>query len=324
MSEIALRIENENDAWAVLQEALEGRIPADLAEISFVGWPTFQVKLRGEGFQSSLTPRIMDAFIQLQRDIYRTYAQIYLGRPTAAALTNDEKAALDFFVQVGPGSTDLKAIFDKALEKLTTGMVSKMEAKHWTIVLVSVAVMWGGNSCLNTYLQDQKDQRQVQAQQFAQELDYKRNELLVQAMDMRPELRETREDMREFYNALLKVSTRADSVEMGGHTIPKGLAKDLVRKPRERSQEVQLNGVCRILKVDSSKAQNFYVDIRLEDGRTCTAELQEGFIADKERNLAIIRDAEWQKKPVYLTINGHELRGEITKAVIIDAKDAEL
>lgn len=171
------------------------RIPADLAEISFVGWPTFQVKLRGERFQSSLTPRIMDAFIQLQRDIYRTYAQIHLGRATAAALTNEEKAALDFFVQVGPGSTDLKAIFDKALEKLTSGIVSKMEAKHWTIVLVSVAVMWGGNSCLNTYLQDQKDQRQIQAHQFAQELDYRRNELLVQAMDMRPELREIREDM---------------------------------------------------------------------------------------------------------------------------------
>ena len=321
MSEQVLKIENEDDAWAALQDALANRIPADLAEIRFVGWPAFQVKLRGEEFQSSLTPRIMDAFIQLQRDIYRTYAQIYLGRPTAAALTNEEKIALDFFVQVGPGSTDLKALFYQALDKLTTGMVSKMEAKHWTIVLVSIAVMWGSNSCVKTYLQDQKDQRQIQAQQFAQEIDLKRNELLVRAIDMRPELRETREDMREFYNAMLRVSTRADSIEMGGHTIPKELAKTLVRKPRERSQEVQLNGICRILKVDSSKPQGFLVDIRLEDGRTCTAELQEGFIAAKERNLAVIRDAEWNKKPIYLTINGHELRGEITKAVIIDAKE---
>lgn len=322
MSAFALKIGNEEDAWHVLQEALEDRLSPNLAEIHFVGWPAFQVKLKGEEFHSSLTPRIMEAFIQLQRDIYRTYAQNYLGRPTAAALTNEEKNALDFFVQVGPGSTDLKALFAKALDKMAAGMVKKMEAKHWTIVLVSVAVMWGSNSCLNAYLQDQKDQRQIQAQQFAQELDFKRNALLVQALDMRPELRETREDMRDFYNSILKVSTRADSVEMGGHTIPRNLAKDMVRKPRERSQEVQLNGVCRILKVDSSNPQGFFVEIRLEDGRTCTAELQEGFIAQRERNLAVIRDAEWQKKPVFLTINGHELRGDITKAVILDAKEA--
>ena len=321
MSAQTLQIESEDDAWQILQAALEGRISPDLAEINFKGWPTFHLKLRGEGFQSALTPRIMDAFMQLQRDIYRTYAQVYLGKPSAAALTNEEKAALDFFVQVGPGSTDVKAIFEKAMDKLTTGIVGKMEAKHWTIVLVSVAVMWGASSCLNTYLQDQKDQRQIQAQQFAQEIDFKRNALLVQAMDMRPELRETREDMNEFYNTLLKVSLRADSVEMGGHTISKGLAKDLVRKTRERSQEVQLNGACRILKVDSSKPKGFFVDIRLEDGRTCTAELQEGFITQREKNLAVIRDAEWQKKPILLTINGHELRGEITKAVIIDATE---
>lgn len=323
MSAPTFQIGSEDDAWYFLQAALEDRIPPELGEINFVGWPTFHLKLRGEGFQSALTPRIMDAFIQLQRDIYRTYAQIYLGKATAAALTNEEKAALDFFVQIGPGSTDVKAIFEKAIDKLATGMVGKMEAKHWTIVLVSVAVMWGSVSCLNAYLQDQKDQRQIQAQQFAQELDYKRNALLVQAMDLRPELRETREDMREFYNSVLKVSTRADSVEMGGHTISKGLAKELVRTPRERSQEVQLNGVCRILKVDSSKPQGFFVEIRLEDGRTCTAELQDGFIAQRERNLAIIRDAEWQKRPIYLTINGHELRGDVTKAVIIDAKEVE-
>lgn len=324
MSALALRIRNEEEAWEALQSALEDRISSDLAEISFEGWPAIKVKLNGDEFNSSLTPRIMDAFIQLQRDIYRTYAQVYLGKGTSAALTKDEKAALDFFVQVGPGSTDLTAIFAKAIDKLTTGMVKKMEAKHWTIVLVSVALMWGANSCLKTYLQEQKDQRQIEAQQFAQELDYKRNALLVQAMDMRPELRETREDMREFYNTLLKVSTRADSVEVGGHTIPKELAQELVRNPRERSQEVQLNGACRILKVDSSKPQGFFVEIRLEDGRTCTAELQEGFIAQREKNLAIIRDAEWQKKPIYLTINGHELRGGITKAVIIDAKEVEL
>lgn len=323
MTGSTLTIASENDAWEVLAQALSDQIPSDLVEISFVGWPVFHLKLRGEEFQSALTPRIMEAFMQLQRDIYRTYAQSHLGRSSAASLTAEEKNSLEFFVKVGPGSTELSATFDKAIQKITQGIVSKMEPKHWVIVLISTAAIWGATSCVKTYLQDQKDARQVQAQQFAQEIDLKRDAMLMQALDLRPELREAREDMREFYNTLLKVSARAESLDIGGHTITRELAKELVRKPKSRSHEVQLNGICRILKVDSSKERSFFVDVRLEDGRTCTAELQEGFIAQREKNLSVIRDAEWQKKPVYLTINGNELRGEITKAVIIDARESE-
>lgn len=321
MDGYALVINNESEAWDTLLEAVAGKLPSGLTEINLDNWPVFEIKLQGAKFQSSLTPKIMEAFIHLQRDIYRAFANIHYGSPTANVLTDEDKRALEIIVQVSPGSSDLKAILKGAVDTLSRGIANKMEAKHWVIVALGAGLFWTANSTWSNYLQHQKDVKQIEAQIFAEEKDVRRMEILAEAVKIRPELQIVQDDAAEFYNSLLKGSARADTVEIAGHQISQGTVKQLTRSTRSRSHEVQLNGLCRILKVDSSKPEAFFVEVKHEDGRTFTAKLEEALLATKEKNKQLLQAAEWGKTPVYLVINGKELRGEITQATILDVRE---
>lgn len=52
-----------------------------------------------------------------------------------------------------------------------------------------------------------------------------------------------------------------------------------------------------------------------DEGREFAAEFQDESLDQKQ--LDILRDAAFAKTPVYLSINGTQLRGDITKATII-------
>lgn len=315
-----LNINSENDAWDLVEKALAGKLPKEFEYISFGDWPSINFKLNGNKFKSSLTPSIMKAIIQLQTDIFRAYARLNYDSARATALTDTDKLALEIQVIVSAGSTKGEIDLQAILNKMATGAISKMEAKHYIILACIIAATYGGTSIFNSYLQHQKDIKQIEAQQFASHADLRKFELLAEAKAARPELVVVHDDAQEFYNAMLKGAVSADSIQIAGHMISGNVAKQMVVATRERATEKRIDGDCRILKVDSSKDQGFMVEVLLPDGRTCVARLEESFLATREKNKELIKDAEWGKHSVHLSLNARELRGDITTATIIDVR----
>jgi hypothetical protein len=128
----------------------------------------------------------------------------------------------------------------------------------------------------------------------------------------------------EVINMILKGSRQADSITIGGHTLDKKQVGQLIRSERAIASEVRLDGQYRILKVDSSKASSFKVE--LQDMKTLHsfwAILQDATVT-KEKNKELLQEAEWNKQPINLAINAHEVKGDITSAVILDVKDRYL
>lgn len=313
-------IRSEADAWRLLKDAIEDRLPEGAIDIQFSGWPVLEIKLNGAQFDSSLTTKMMESFIDLQKDIYRAYANIFYNRPSGKTLTDIEKRSLEIIVKVSPGSSDLQAQLEKAITTFAKEAVKKMDARHITITILGVALLWTGSSSYRGYLDNQLSIRQVEAQTFSTQADIERMKILAAAADHQPVLVPATYDAVETYNKILKGAARAESVEIAGRTIPREMTEKLVRAPRSQSQEVQLNGECRILSVDSSKVDHYMVEVRYQDGSTFAARLEEGLVAENEKKKVLLQEAEWGKSPIYLKMNGRMLRGEITQATILDVE----
>ena len=311
---------DEKDAWELLKSALTGNLPNDTFEIDMGDWTEIHVQFKGSNLDSALTASMMDAFIELQKNVYRLYAKLHHDSGSSNVLTVDEKRALDIFVQVSPGSTQAKAILKDAVKKIVQGAVNKMQARHYVIIAMAGILAWTSDSMWKNYLSIQSEEKKAELHVALSKEESKRLEIFSEAIKQVPHVASINSDADEFRNKILKSGKSADHIVVAGHEISKDQARLMARSKRTSAAEVRLDGQYRILKVDSSKADFFRVELLGTDGKTFWAVLQDITIA-KERNKELIQEAEWSKKPINLMINGTTVRGDITTANILDVKE---
>lgn len=317
---IRIPVPNEAAAWKLLDDAINGRLPKETFQLDIGDWANFHLKFKGAKFDSSLTPGMMDAFIDLQKNIYRLFAKLHYNDARSIILTDDQRSALEIMIKVSPGSSDLTAIFKDAIEKLTLGAINKMEAKHWVIILLVGILGLTSKAMWKDYLASQNEDKKAELNVSMSKLELEKMALVAAASKQVPHVASMREDANEFRNKILKSAKSADEIEVAGQTVNKAQAAKLVRKTRTASTELRLDGEYRIIKVDSSDIDHFTVALMDKKGRSFQAVLQNGTVS-KAKNMQRLQTAEWERNYINLEINGREVRGEVTTAVIMGIKD---
>ncbi|APG24067.1 hypothetical protein [Syntrophotalea acetylenica] len=314
-----LTISNEEDAWEFLKESVTDGLTKGLVEIEFDGWPVLEFKLQGDKFNSSLTVKVMESFIDLQKNLNRTYAQMRYNKSTARALSEAERNELEIVVKVEKGSSFFQVDLQSALETFANGAVTKMTGTEIVSVVLGGALIWGGVTITKAYLDHVRQKKQIEMTSLLSEQETKRMQIFADAMQKNPVLVPAYERAEDTINKLLKGASEADHLEIGGHSISQDVVRELVRQTRTRSIKTQLNGMYRIQKVDSSKPEAFYIGVKSEkDGRIFTATLEDKWVFRKAAHLKELKDAEWGKSPIFLRINGKEIDGQVTQAMIVD------
>ncbi|HET9646181.1 MAG TPA: hypothetical protein VFP68_23145 [Burkholderiaceae bacterium] len=105
-------VRSEEEAYALLQNALDGTLPP-WAELQFDGWPRLEIYLKGKEFDRSITPPLMRGLLELQKGIYQSYGAAKYDNPTKR-LSDEEKKALEIIVRVEGGSTGLDIALSSA------------------------------------------------------------------------------------------------------------------------------------------------------------------------------------------------------------------
>lgn len=314
-----IKITSEADAWKLLEQTLKEGIPDGLFEIVFDEWPVLEFKLQGEKFNSSLTVKVMEGFIDLQKNLNRTYAQIRYNKPSSRILTDVEREELEIVVRVDKGSSLFQVDLQGAAETIFKGAVAQMNGPEIVVAILGGALIWGGVTVAKAYFEHVRQKKQIDTTSFLSEQETKRMQIFADAMQKHQSLIPPYQRAEETFNKILKGASEADYFEIGGQVIPQDVVQGLVQQTRTRSEEVQLNGIYRIQKVDSSKPEGFLIGVRSEEsGLTFTAKLEDKWVHRRDANLTLLQQAEWGKEPVYLRINGKELHGQISQAIILD------
>jgi hypothetical protein len=314
-----LTIRSEADVYELLKQLEEDAI-GDISRyrVCFDGWPTVKMRFVGEEFNSTITPAIMEAFLKLQKGIYQTYAlAVYADK--GHRLTPEEKKSLELIIKVSEGSS----IFDDEKidwNKIVNSLIQKMPSKYLLTIILTGLGLYFGKGFYDAYLLNkQTEQEQV----LKQELALEDKKIINKLIERVPELAEIKSDSEATHRTILKSASEAKHFEYQDIKLSGEEAHKLSIKPRaplKEAKDIRLDGLYRIINVNTELESGFKVKVRNEvTGIEYNAELQDDTF-DKQFKHAI-ESGTFEKRPVELNINAKQkgIDGEIYNIVIIKA-----
>ncbi len=137
---ISLRDSSPEAALLLLDqlEKIEDRFSPEFETLDFGEWPQVHVYIPHPEVSSSITPPFMEAFLELQKQIYQLAAQASAGVADSGQLSDGVRAELQISVLVTDGSSNLTAKLEKIVPGLLKQMIGKLDGKQAAIVLVAV------------------------------------------------------------------------------------------------------------------------------------------------------------------------------------------
>ncbi|UPJ65976.1 hypothetical protein [Bradyrhizobium sp. 191] len=124
--------------------------------IDFGKWAEIDVYIPHPKVASSITPPFMEAFLEVQKQIYQLAAQATAGIADTSQLSEGERTRLQINVVVTGGSSKLQAKLEQTIPELLKTMIGKMTPKQATIVVVCVAVLAAGTWSFSAWLDQRK------------------------------------------------------------------------------------------------------------------------------------------------------------------------
>ena len=315
-----LRIGSENQAAVFLEDALAGRFEGKNVEIEFQDWPILSLRAKGEGYDSTITPDIAEALVEIQHAMNRAYARHVHSSGNARVLTADERQEIQFKAKVKKGSSLIEVNLGEYAEKLSTALAGKMTGTEIVVTVLGLAFIAGSTVVIKSFLKGRAEEKQAdrdfQKLVALSQQETKRLETVTQAMAGNPKLRADQEDFDESRREVLRSVGDATSLEVNGLEMSNAVARSMSTASRRKAKELQLNGNYKIFKIDWQNEEN--VRLWLGGGDRSgefIATLGTDTIRDEHREL--LKTAEWDRKSLYMQINATELSGEITTARIV-------
>lgn len=316
-------IRNERDAVNFLQKAINQEIGDQKVSLEFEQWPVIQIKLEGEGYDSTITPDMAAALVGIQQAVNRSYARVVHRSTNARSLTSEERQSLQFKAKVEKGSSLISVDLGQFAEKLAVSVVDKMTPTHLIITVLGTALIGGGVIAYKAFLKNRSEAKALdnetkKAIALSTE-ETRRLEIVTRAMKRVPMLEHAKEDFDEARNEIVRATSDADSLTVNSVKLSSESARIIGITKRTEAQEVQLNGNYLIAATDLRDPVEIKLRVRRKrDGLEFIASFLDNSFGQEQ--IKLLQDAEWSRKTVYLSINARTVRGEITGATVISVK----
>lgn len=322
-------IRSEEEAYEVLRQARDGEL-GPYNSLVFDGWPTLNLYLKGEKFHQSITPTVMKGLLEFQKGIYRSYAAAKYDHPTKR-LSEQERDDLEIRVDVNDGSSDLEINFQEIATKLFEQMVGKMDSQDIVITIVTIAVLYFGTSAYRSFLENRKEIRikevsdetqrdTLSALKYTSEQETKRAQIIADLARDNAKVENITQIAFDAQTEVVKAMAAGNSSKVDGISLAPGVAETLTQNARRQSEEVRLDGIYRLIKLDWTDSSKFKVKVfNTESGIHLDAEVQDDSLTGKYKEA--LREAEWSRSPVALKINAKTYGDDSYRnAVVISAE----
>ncbi|EDX4101573.1 hypothetical protein [Salmonella enterica] len=317
MADIVLR--SEEDAYALLDKITNTEVALHDINLELDGWPAFRLRLQGEQFNSTITPSVMKAFIEMQSGIYRSYATAVYGSPNTSKLTKRERQMLEMAVKVEPGSSDYSINLQDLLEDVFRELIEKMNSHDALIAFIaflSFILLCFGGYIYGKRMQNQKeikmeeikskDKKEVLEQMhFNQVQETERMRIMADIVNNNPRVYTINALTQNTQAEVLKRVATADHIDIQGFQLTGRQAEVLSQTIRKPVIDIRLDGMYRLMEVNSSVADGFKLRVEnCANGDKFSALVQNDSLDSEFKNA--LQNAEWGKMPVELIINAKQ------------------
>lgn len=329
------RITTEDEAFEILDKALKGAISDDdLLRVEFVGWPRMDVHLPLTPLNGSISPTMMEAFIEFQTTIYRAYLLLNLENGDLRSLTKPEKDHLEFRVKVSEGSSDYTVQLAKMFNNIAASMVAKMSSTELLIGVIGVAAIIGGNIAWKNWLTAKTEQRRLEADTDAKkqtldshkaalETNLEQARILATAFARQPALQDVDASAEPARQQIVKAVAEEKGGTVQGVALSQDFAAEVVTQKRQYGTPTTFSGVYTVSNVNTTVPDGFRVT--LSDTTTnneISASLQDALVSEDHR--VALREAEWSKRPVTVRMSARLLRNRYVDAVVLQVSPFHL
>ncbi|MBD8654740.1 hypothetical protein IFT68_03770 [Oxalobacteraceae sp. CFBP 13730] len=313
-------IENEKQAFDVLERALAHELGDQPYELAFKNWPILEIRLTGKGYDSTITSDMAEAVVDVQRAVNRAYARSVHGTTNSRSLTDLERRDIQFKAKVKRGSSLIEINFGEFAEKLATTIATKLTPEMLAITVIGLAVTGASLLAYKAYLQARTADKQIGQDSIDKislsKEETRRLEVFAEAVKRAPMLAHARDDFDEARGEIIRSGANADTLRVNNVEIDGDTARVIGAPRRAESEEVQLNGTYMILGVDLRQPTEVRLRVKGQvDGREFYASFNDQSL--RRGQIKLLQDAEWDRNTVYLSINARLLRGEVTVAKVV-------
>jgi hypothetical protein len=315
-----ISIASEAEAWRALRKALDGGFDNRVISLEVTDWATIQIRIEGARFDSTITPRLMAGFIDLQKSINRAAARLIYDDDNPNRLTDEDRKALEFVVVVSQGSSKFDISLAEIIKQFIDKVGGKMKGRDVVIVIVTLALLYTAGSAWKSYLDSMAEQAKAETPIRMSQKENERLAILKDILAQKPALREVREDIMDAHHEMLKAAAGAKSAEFQGAIVTGSQASELTKAKRERSRQLHLDMDFRVLAVDTTNRELVRVKLRGK-GQEFTAHFKDESL--DERQVGRLKDKLMSRELVRLQVNATELRGRYTAAEILSVARAD-
>jgi hypothetical protein len=314
-----LVIKSEEEAWKILSEALEGKRFPEGTFITFSGWPRFDIRVEGSDWHQSVPTRVMPSLMELQKDIWRSYAQMRFGHSNLRHLSEEDKERLEIVVKVNEGSSWYTALLDGPLSKAAASVVDKMTPEELIISVLGVAVVWGGTQIFREWFKSQVEKKRIDGQIELSKQETERAKVIAKAADASSSVETAILGAERLAVNVIKSLKTDDRVNLPGVPLAAPEGRELVAHERNVAEEIRIDGPFRIEQVNAGGTADFRIKVwRVGDELTFAASVPLGLRADQRE---LIKNAEWNRSFVQLAINARKVGDRIVDARVISAAE---
>lgn len=331
-------INNEDQAIELLDAILNNKINTDHVNLEFDGWPTYHMHVEGKKYHQTITPSIMNGFLDLQSGIYKSYALIKYDTEATQCLTKAERQDLEIEVKVEDGSSSFDINLTEIGLKLVESTAGKMSPTQAVVIILSCLVLYFGKNFLQQILTAKKEAREAELDQQKNADDRKERletikilteqnekfvEVMAKANQFDSRIQKMKQHAAETNASILKSVQDADQAEIqNAVSIPGDVAKELSITPKSRWEPIRIDDWYRVLEVDSSNAASRKIRLqRVSDNKELMSVLENDSLDQK--NLQLIQQAEWKYAKIFLKIQTLTLNGRYKESRIIGAENID-
>lgn len=311
-------ISSDEDAITLLDVALETPAQTEGVQLSFDGWPQVEIKLTGSNYKGTITANAAQMVIEYQKAFEHAFLE--LVKPTSTRLSNAEKKQLAVTAKVNKGSTILTLDFNAALTQLATQLIGKMSPNEILIAILGLGTIAGATFVAKSFVKERAARltkvSELDAQLQLSKQETARLDVVTKAMQAQPKLAYVKEDFDGARDAVLRNASDAKTLTFEGIELTSSQATTMARQPRQESKETQLNGIYYITGVTWPNDESAMLELRaVETTREFKASLSAESLLPKDKTL--IAKAEWDRTPLYLSINARLLRDQVVSATVV-------
>jgi hypothetical protein len=318
-----LVITNEADAFRYLQSALADELGGLASAVEFDKWPVISIKLQGKGYDSTVTPHMAVALVDLQAAMNRTYARVIRGSDNPNVLTNLQKQEIEFKAKVKKGSSLVEINLGEYMTTLAQGLAGKMDGNQMVMTVIGLAAVAGSTIAWKYFLKTRSEDRKVDAQ--TQERiavsaeETKRMKIMQEVMAQASIVKHASENFDDARHSITKSVGDARTLESQGVELTNAQAKAIASTPRTAALDVQLNGNYGINKLDWTKDGEVRIWLwNTHESLDFSATLNTTTLTTEQKEL--LKACEWEREVLYFQINATTVRGEVTTARIISVE----